>query len=39
MFAAGDKPGKYRPTLALPRDPEYLNKGDGFSATRTIAGK
>ncbi|MCZ6534061.1 MAG: hypothetical protein O7A08_14000, partial [SAR324 cluster bacterium] len=39
QFTAGDKPGKYRPTLALLRDPENLHSGDGSSTTYTIVVK
>lgn len=28
QFKAGDKPGKYRPTLALLREPGDVNSGD-----------
>ena len=36
QFAAGDKAGKYRPTLALLRDPGDLSSGDGSLYTYTI---
>ena len=36
QFTAGDKPGKYRPTLALLKDPADLASGDGASYTYTI---
>jgi hypothetical protein len=36
QFTAGDKPGKYRPTLALLKDPAALESGDGSSFTYTI---
>ena len=36
QFTAGSKPGKYRPTLALLRDPGDLASGDGSSYTYTI---
>jgi hypothetical protein len=36
QFSAGDKAGKYRPTLALLRDPADLESGDGSSYTYTI---
>jgi hypothetical protein len=36
QFRAGDKPGKYRPTLALLADPDDLSSGDGSSYTYTI---
>jgi hypothetical protein len=36
QFAAGDKPGRYRPTLALLTDPADPAKGDGSSYTYTI---
>ncbi len=36
QFTAGSKPGKYRPTLALLRDPNDLASGDGSSYTYTI---
>ncbi len=35
-FTAGSKPGKYRPTLALLRDPNDLASGDGARYTYTI---
>jgi hypothetical protein len=36
QFSAGDKAGKYRPTLALLRDPSDPESGDGSSYTYTI---
>ena len=36
QFTAGDKPGLYRPTVALLRDPDDLASGDGSSYTFTI---
>ncbi len=36
QFTAGDKPGKYRPTLALLRDPADPQSGDGSAYTYTI---
>ena len=36
QFTAGNKPGKYRPTLALLRDPGDVNSGDGSRYTYTI---
>ncbi len=36
QFSAGDKPGKYRPTLALLADPGDLSSGDGSTYTYTI---
>jgi hypothetical protein len=36
QFTAGDTAGKYRPTLALLRDPENLGSGDGSRYTYTI---
>ena len=36
QFTAGDKPGIYRPTLALLREPGDLNSGDGSRYTYTI---
>ena len=36
QFTAGDKPGLYRPTLALLSDPEDLGSPDGSSYTYTI---
>jgi hypothetical protein len=36
QFTAGDKAGKYRPTLALLHDPADLESGDGSSYTYTI---
>lgn len=36
QFTAGDKPGKYRPTLALLRNPSDLSSGDGSRYTYTI---
>ncbi len=36
QFTAGNKPGKYRPTLALLRDPADLSSGDGSHYTYTI---
>jgi hypothetical protein len=36
QFIAGNQPGKYRPTLALLRDPADLASGDGSSYTYTI---
>ncbi|MEE8534494.1 MAG: hypothetical protein V3S45_00520 [Kiloniellales bacterium] len=36
QFTAGDKPGKYRPTLALLRDPGDPSSGDGSVFTYTI---
>ncbi len=35
-FKAGDKPGLYKPTLALLRDPGDLTSGDGSQFTYTI---
>ena len=35
-FKAGSKPGKYRPTFALLKDPSNINSGDGSSYTYTI---
>ncbi len=35
-FTAGSKPGKYRPTLALLRDPGNPDSGDGSMYTYTI---
>lgn len=39
QFTAGDKPGLYRPTLALLADPDDLSSGDGSSYTYTIVVK
>ncbi len=39
QFTAGDKPGKYRPTVALLREPGNLASGDGASYTFTIVAK
>jgi hypothetical protein len=39
QFTAGDKPGKYRPTLALLSDPDNLDSPDGSSYTFTIVVK
>jgi hypothetical protein len=36
QFTAGDKPGLYRPTLALLQDPGNVESGDGSSYTFTI---
>lgn len=36
QFTAGSKPGKYRPTLALLRDPGNPDSGDGSTYTYTI---
>ena len=36
QFTAGNKPGKYRPTLALLSDPDNLESPDGSSYTFTI---
>ena len=36
QFTAGDKNGKYRPTLALLYDPADISSGDGSSYTFTI---
>ena len=36
QFTAGDKPGKYRPTLALLRDPKDPSRGNGSEYTYTI---
>lgn len=36
QFTAGSKPGNYRPTLALLREPGKLSSGDGSSYTYTI---
>lgn len=36
QFTAGNKAGKYRPTLALLSDPDDLSSGDGSSYTYTI---
>lgn len=36
QYIAGNKPGKYRPTLALLRDPADLSSGDGSSYTYTV---
>jgi hypothetical protein len=36
QFRAGNKAGKYRPTLALLRDPYEISSGDGSSFTYTI---
>jgi hypothetical protein len=36
QFTAGDKPGKYRPTVALLREPGNLASGDGASYTFTV---
>ncbi len=36
QFTAGDKPGLYRPTLALLKDLDDLKSGDGASYTFTI---
>ncbi len=35
-FTAGNKPGLYRPTLALLRDPQNPGNGDGSKYTYTI---
>ena len=35
-FTAGSKPGQYRPTLALLREPGDLNSGDGSRYTYTL---
>jgi hypothetical protein len=39
QFTAGNKPGLYRPTLALLEDPDDLASGDGSSYTYTIVVK
>ena len=39
QFTAGDKPGIYRPTLALLSDPDDLSSPDGASYTFTIVAK
>ena len=39
QFTAGDKPGLYRPTVALLRNPNDLSSGDGSSYTFTIVVK
>ncbi len=39
QFTAGDKPGLYRPTLALLKDPKDIASGDGSSYTYTIVVK
>ncbi len=39
QFTAGNKPGLYRPTLALLSDPADQNSGDGSSYTYTIVVK
>ncbi len=39
QFTAGDKPGLYRPTVALLREPGNLASGDGASYTFTIIAK
>lgn len=39
QFTAGDKPGLYRPTVALLRDHHDLNSGDGSAYTFTIVVK
>ena len=39
QFTAGDKPGKYRPTVALLKEPGNLASGDGASYTFTIIAK
>lgn len=39
QFTAGDKPGLYRPTVALLREPGNLASGDGASYTFTIVVK
>ena len=36
QFTTGNKPGNYRPTLALLRNPKDLNSGDGSRYTYTI---
>ena len=36
QFTAGDKPGLYRPTLALLSDPNNIQSDDGSSYTFTI---
>ncbi|MEE8350579.1 MAG: hypothetical protein V3R37_00085 [Rhodospirillales bacterium] len=36
QFTGGSKSGKYRPTLALLRDPGNLNSGDGSKYTYTV---
>ena len=36
QFTGGDKPGKYRPTLALLSDPDDTNSPDGSAYTFTI---
>ncbi len=36
QFTAGDKTGKYRPTLALLKDPDDIASADGSSYTYTI---
>jgi hypothetical protein len=39
QFTAGNKPGLYRPTLALLKDPKDIASGDGSSYTYTIVVK
>ena len=39
QFTAGDKPGLYRPTLVLLKDPSDVASGDGSSYTYTIVVK
>lgn len=39
QFTAGDKPGLYRPTMALLKNPNDLSSGDGSSYTYTIVVK
>jgi hypothetical protein len=39
QFTGGDKPGLYRPTVALLRDHHDLASGDGSSYTFTIVVK
>jgi hypothetical protein len=36
QFTAGSLPGKYRPTLALLKDPANPDAGDGSAYTYTI---
>ena len=36
QFTAGDKPGAYRPALALLKDPDDIESGDGSAYTFTI---
>lgn len=39
QFTGGNKPGKYRPTIALLKDPKKPEMGDGSSYTYTIVVK